>query len=417
MAAAQPLEPRSHATLVERLRAVHLEMVDAVLGGDGLHRVAQLAADAAGATVAIVVPRLGAAAISANGTADLGVLRRYVGDRAKNRPAHVPRSSPASPRPPGILGEVPISSGDEVIGCVLMLGETSAAVSPEATEFLHLAAVASLTEVAVEEAKEEVEQNLRGSFLEELRAKPDELDPHEVVRRAARLGCDLARGAVVLCAELSTDRPRHVVATIAGEHPGALAQHMELPGGAPRVYALLPAAGGDEAPEATLAAGRRLAARLQRHGTVGLSSFYADPAELGRAIQEAELVLDVLRREDGAGGDAIKDIGTGTYRLLFRVLASHPEEVRSFYEDTVAPIVKYDDQYATDLVGTLEAYLEQNCNMNATAAAIYAHRHTVAYRLDRVKELTSLDPMQSEDRERLGLGLKAYRIIAPRLPR
>ena len=51
------------------------------------------------------------------------------------------------------------------------------------------------------------------------------------------------------------------------------------------------------------------------------------------------------------------------------------------------------------------------------AAAIYAHRHTVAYRLDRVKELTSLDPMQSEDRERLGLGLKAYRIIAPRLPR
>ena len=38
-----------------------------------------------------------------------------------------------------------------------------------------------------------------------------------------------------------------------------------------------------------------------------------------------------------------EDIGTGTYRLLFRVLASHPEEVRSFYDDTVAAIVKYDD--------------------------------------------------------------------------
>ena len=99
------------------------------------------------------------------------------------------------------------------------------------------------------------------------------------------------------------------------------------------------------------------------------------------------------------------------------MLASHPEEVRSFYEDTVAPIVRYDDQYRTDLVGTLEAYLEQNCNMNATAAAIYAHRHTVAYRLDRVRELTGLDPTLSEDRERLGLGLKAYRIIAPRLPK
>ena len=42
--------------------------------------------------------------------------------------------------------------------------------------------------------------------------------------------------------------------------------------------------------------------------------------------------------------------------------------------------------------------------MNATASAIYAHRHTVAYRLERVKELTGLDPLLSEDRERLGLG-------------
>ena len=204
-------------------------------------------------------------------------------------------------------------------------------------EFLHVAAVACLTEVAVEEARLEVEQNLRGSFLEELRGR-DDIEPDEVLRRAARLGCDLSKGAVALCAELSSDRPRHVVATIAGEHPGALAQHMDGGGGSGRVYALLPAVGGADA-SATLAAARRLAARLQRHGTVGVSSFYADVADLGRAIQEAELVLDVLRRSDVPIDE---DIGTGTYRLLFRVLASHPEEVRSFYEDTVAPLVAYD---------------------------------------------------------------------------
>ena len=383
------------ASLVERLREVHGQMVDAVLTGDGLPRVAELAAKAAGSPVAIVIPRLGAAAVSAGADVDVGALRRYVIERARERPAQVP---------PIVTAEVPVATGDEVLGRVLLLGP----IEGDALEFLHLAAVASLTEVAVEEAREEVEQNLRGTFLEELRSRPD-LEPREVVRRAARLGCDLARGAVVLCAELTSDRPRHVVATIAGEHPGALAQHMEG-----RVYALLPATGGDEAPEATLAAARGVAARLQRHGVVGLSSFYADPAELGRAIQEAELVLDVMR---GSGLPVAEEIGTGTYRLLFRVMASHPEEVRSFYEDTVAPIVRYDDQYATDLVGTLESYLEHNCNMNATAAAIYAHRHTVAYRLERVKELSGLDPMQSEDRERLGLGLKAYRVIAPRLPR
>lgn len=393
--------------LVERLRSVHLRMVDAVLGGDGLEHVARMAAEAAGAPVVIVIPRLGAAAMSGGPTplpaeAVLEDVRRYAGDRVADRPSEVPT---------GLSLEVPIASGDEVVGIVVML-EAQPAPAPDAAEYLHLAAVASLTEVAIEEAKEQVEQNLRGSFLEDLRSRPD-LEPREVVRRAGRLGCDLSRGAVVLCAELKTDRPRHVVALIGGEYPGALAQHME-----DRIYALLPATGGDAAPEQTLERARRLAERLRQHGTVGLSSFYADPGEFGRAIQEAELVLDVLRQSDGGGGgDHLKDIGTGTYRLLFRVLASHPEEVRSFYEDTVAPIVRYDDQYRTDLVGTLEAYLEQNCNMNATAATIYAHRHTVAYRLERVKELTRLDPMLSEDRERLGLGLKAYRIIAPRLPK
>src|SRR5688572_3423593 len=112
MASAQPIEPVRQASLVERLRGVHLEMVDAVLGGDGLGRVAQLAADAAGGTVAIVVPRLGAAAASTGGPSDLGPLRRYVGDRSKDRPPHVPG---------GILDEVPITSGDEVLGRVLVL--------------------------------------------------------------------------------------------------------------------------------------------------------------------------------------------------------------------------------------------------------------------------------------------------------
>ncbi|UGS38007.1 PucR family transcriptional regulator [Capillimicrobium parvum] len=384
--------------LVARLRALHLQMVDAVLTGEGLIRVAQLASDACGGPVAIIVPRLAVAVMHPEGT-EIGELRRFAAERVKGRPSALPSS---------LVAEAPITSGDETIGVVALL-PGDAPPAPQASDFLHLAAVASLTEVAVEEAKEEVEQNLRGSLLEELRSRPD-LDARDVVRRAGRLGCDLSRGAVVLCAELTTDRPRHVVATISGEHPGALAQHMDDA----RVYALLPAVGADDAPERTLEAARRLATRLQRHGTVGASSFYSDPADIARAIQEAELVLDVLRQSDAP---IAEDIGTGTYRLLFRVLASHPEEVRSFYEDTVEPIVRYDDQYRTDLVGTLEAYLEQNCNMNATAATIYAHRHTVAYRLDRVKELTGLDPMQSEDRERLGLGLKAYRIIAPRLPR
>lgn len=360
-------------------RGAHLDMVGAVLAGDGLERVAEIAAAHAGAPVAVVVPRLGAP------VEEWEPYERYVAARIAGR---------AAERPPEVTAEVPIASGGSELGAVLLLGRGRA----DAGEYLHVAAVAALTEVAVAEARDETEQSLRGSFLEELLAR-DDLEPADIVRRAARLGCDLSAGLVALCADPGERAPGRLVAAITAECEGALVQPLRG-----RVYALLPAE----------ADGHRIATRMSRQAAVGVSSRYGDPADVRRALEEAELVLDVTA---AGGAPPQEDMAGGTYRLLFRVLASHPEEVRSFYEDTVAAIVHYDEQYTTDLVGTLTAYLEENCNMNATAQAIHAHRHTVAYRLERVRDLTGLDPFSSEDRERLGLGLKAYRIIAPRLPR
>jgi sugar diacid utilization regulator len=361
-------------------RGAHLEMVGAVLAGDGLERIAEIASRHARVPVAVIVPRLGTRVDAWQ------AYERYVAGRlAGGRPE----------RPSDVTAEVPIVSGGQELGAVLMLGADG---SPDAGEYLHVAAVAALTEVAVAEARDETEQSLRGSFLEELRTRED-LDAHDVVRRARRLGTDLAEGAVALVADPQGRAPGRLIAAISAERPDSLAQVVN-----DRVYALLPTSVEEV---------RRVANRLGRQAAVGISSRYSSPSELRRALEEAELVLEVSR--DGAGPG--EEIGDTTYRLLFRVLASHPEEVRSFYEDTVAPIVRYDEQYSSDLVGTLSAYLASNCNMNATAQAIYAHRHTVSYRLDRIRELTGLDPLTSEDRERLGLGLKAHRIIAPTLPR
>src|SRR3954447_21358615 len=115
------------ATVIERLRAVHLRMVDAVLGGDGLEGVAALAAGETGGVVAIVVPRLGAAAASGP-VGELAALRRYVSERARGRAAAVP---------PGVVAEVPIASGDEQLGSVLLLGDADPAA--DGLEFLHVA--------------------------------------------------------------------------------------------------------------------------------------------------------------------------------------------------------------------------------------------------------------------------------------
>jgi DNA-binding PucR family transcriptional regulator len=197
---------------------------------------------------------------------------------------------------------------------------------------------------------------------------------------------------------------------------GALALR---PGGAPidldgrdragEVVVLVP--GGD----AELA--RRVIGGVRRELEAGLPSFAlalgrsrvaADPADLYRAGAEALLAANVAQ---GQATHALNFEETGAYRLLLSSMTDNPAELRSFHEETVAPLLAYDDQYETELLRTLETFLEEDGNVAQTAQRLFTHRHTIRYRLERVRELTQLDVSSTDGRERLGLGLKAMRVL------
>jgi hypothetical protein len=388
------------------MRDLQARLLGAVLAGEGLQGVADLAAAEAGGPVAIVLPARGLAVSAPEGLASPELSAYVAGGISGNG---------APPPPATVASQAPVLLGEREIGAVLLLASTNGSGSERAPavdreEVVRAAAMAAITEVAVSDARDEVEHDLRASLIEDLRS--GSVGGAAVARRADRLGCDLARGALAMVAEVESAKPRGTAALVESEWPGAVAEPIEG-----RIYAILPARGGDGAPGAALSAARRLVRRLRVHGPAAVSSFYPDPGELGHSVREAELVLEVVRRDERLAEQIEVGAGDGVYRLLFRALVSHPEEVRSFYEDTVAPVVEYDRQYRSELLSTLEAYLAEDCNMNATARAIFAHRHTVSYRLDRVSELTGLDPASSADRERLGLGIKAFRILEPALPR
>src|SRR5207244_11283391 len=79
-------------------RGAHLEMVGAVLAGDGLERIAEIASAHTGAPVAVIVPRLGL------GVEAWAPYERYVA-------SHLAGGRPE--RPPEIVAEVPIASGGQ----------------------------------------------------------------------------------------------------------------------------------------------------------------------------------------------------------------------------------------------------------------------------------------------------------------
>lgn len=145
------------------------------------------------------------------------------------------------------------------------------------------------------------------------------------------------------------------------------------------------------------------------HLSLGFSRISVERIELSRLGQEALLACNVCE------GDAeISVLGfdqTGAYRLLLSSMSDNPDELHRFYDETIKPLASYDTQYETDLVGTVVAYLDADGSVAAAAQKLFTHRHTVRYRLERVKELSGLDVTSSDGRERLSLGLKAMRVL------
>jgi PucR family transcriptional regulator, purine catabolism regulatory protein len=142
--------------------------------------------------------------------------------------------------------------------------------------------------------------------------------------------------------------------------------------------------------------------------TVARSRHAADPADLHRAGAEALLAANVA---EARGVTELSFEETGAYRLLLPAVSEDPTELQGFYEETVSPLVGYDEQYETELVRTLETFLDSDGNVARTAEKLFTHRHTIRYRLERVRELTSLDVSSTDGRERLSLGLKAMRVL------
>jgi sugar diacid utilization regulator len=169
--------------------------------------------------------------------------------------------------------------------------------------------------------------------------------------------------------------------------------------------------------------GRRVSAAILRELEAGLPGFAfavgrsrhaADPLDLSRAANEAMLAVNVV--EGDAERTELPFAETGTYQLLLPYMRD-PAELRRFYDETVRPLVAYDEQYETDLLGTLATFLDCDANVNATASRLFTHRHTIRYRFERVRELTGLDVSSSDGREKLSLGLKAMRVLGIAAPR
>jgi sugar diacid utilization regulator len=313
------------------------------------------------------------------------------------------------------VSSTPLRVADTVVGTLHMRIKSEPSASMQ-----RLLVTMIASEVERVRAPERVSETAAADFLRavlrrELTAR------EELLGRAKELALEVQDGASMIVARAHPQAPtddgwRGRVRAVAERGARAVVSRsiaaLSERDGILGAEVLLLVPGGEEATAARAADGvlREMESALAGYTfALGRSRIAQDPAELPRAASEALLAANVA---EGAGdGVALAFEQTGAYRLLLSTMSENPAELQRFYAETVEPLVAYDEQYETELVRTLETFLEADGNVAGTAQRLFTHRHTIYYRLERVRELSGLDVSSSDGREKLSLGLKAMRVL------
>jgi sugar diacid utilization regulator len=372
------------------------EITTAVQAGAGLPEILRAAARALDASLVLIDRTASILAVAARSPADERSLMRDADD----------------------VVNIELKVADIAVGQLRMRNREG----PPDVSVLSLVTTLIASEVERVRAPERASEEAATAFLRAvLRRQISDRD--DLIARGKELGTDVSGGSAVVVVRARPLRPteddwrRRLLAVAArgarSIAPGAIAAPTEAD--ASTVLVLMPDADGE--------ASRRVSAAILRELEAGLGSFTfalgrsrraEDPLDLHRAGNEAMLAANVVEGEAGITDLAFD--ATGTYQLLLPYM-SDPAELRRFYAETVQPLVAYDEQYETDLLGTLSTFLDCDANVNATAARLITHRHTIRYRFERVRELTGLDVQSTDGREKLSLGLKAMRVLGIAAPR
>jgi len=260
----------------------------------------------------------------------------------------------------------------------------------------------ALSLLALDQAKtravSDAERRLKGDLLDEMVA--GNVGPAEARTALERFGFDPSRPLAVAALADSTD-PR-TLALVCDQALARLGMPFLTSPREDLVLAVVQPEGPGFLPEVRAAVSERTGAGVVA-GAGSLGGF----DHLLQAVREARYALQVCRTE---GRQEAEFADLGTYQLLLSL--QDPEALRTFADSVLAPLDRYDDAHAGDLVPSLRAFLDRNARWEAAAADLYVHRHTLRYRMRKVEELTGRDLSSARDRMEFFLAPRARDMLS-----
>jgi DNA-binding PucR family transcriptional regulator len=141
---------------------------------------------------------------------------------------------------------------------------------------------------------------------------------------------------------------------------------------------------------------------------VGIGSDYEYIAELKNSYQEACDTIQILNTVSNLKNISFYE-DLGLYSLISQIKSG--KFLDDYINTKIGALLDADKMQAGELCATLEAYLECNCNANATAEKLYIHRNTMRYRLEKIKGIlnNNLNDLSTCLELKLAFAIKDYR--------
>lgn len=141
----------------------------------------------------------------------------------------------------------------------------------------------------------------------------------------------------------------------------------------------------------------------------GISSVYQNINDVKKAYEESRKVIS-LRKANLATTYFYEKLGI--YRLLAELIAS--DQLVSFVEDHLAPVIAYDQEMDSELFETLRVYLECGGAKKETAERLFIVRQTLYHRLEKLESILGSDFMEPANRLAIEVAVHAQRYLGTR---
>jgi sugar diacid utilization regulator len=294
----------------------------------------------------------------------------------------------------------PIMPGTEVLG-YLQSDVPSAAATAGLSACLQYSARVLGIELVRERATLETRWSLEADLLAELIGAGDEI-PERLTQRAHHAGFDLASVWHVL--ELETgDGPPPDLLIAAARRPATSGERaMACLSGARLAVAVCDQPAGMR--DAKVRDLHRVARGLGCPLHIGVSS---PVTNFARGARQAEAALRLANCRDQANTMYHEDLGS----LRFLLNAPSEGELLSYVETQIGPLAEHDRERQSDLLQTLQVFLDEGGNRRRTAERCHVHESTVKYRMRRIRELLGCDLTSADVRFDLMLGLKVLALL------